>query len=121
MVIYKARILAGILAVGGVVSGLWLASEMALAQRLQPSMARIPARSGLIDFLLTPRGLGILRASHVPMAKALLKLAGEPEADTPWTPEADAPAEERTATSTAAPAASSGCGTVTGTRFNLEP
>jgi hypothetical protein len=102
---------------------LLISGKMAQAQR--PRLAvRAPVRSAFIDFLLTPRGLQILRASQHPMAQALLKLAGEPAQDSPQTPLADLgpdaspiPADD----AAAGVPATGGCGTAAGTRFNLEP
>ena len=110
------------IAPAAILVALLIAGEMAQAQRPR-SAVRAPARSAFIDFLLTPRGLQILRASRHPMAQALLKLAGEPAQDSAQTPPADLePAAAPTAADAAAGVpATGGCGTAAGTRFNLEP
>ena len=85
-------------------------------------------RGGLIGFLMSPRGRGILRASRSPLAKALRQRLGEDEEPqtsaaleslAPVVQDLQGEANEPRVDSSAA--ASTGCGQTSGTRFNLEP
>ncbi len=76
-------------------------------------------RTGIVAFLLSPRGRQIVRASNHPMARSLMRRLGEES-------QAAAPVSHPVRqtslwSSGQPPAASIGCGTATGTRFNQEP
>jgi hypothetical protein len=95
------------------------AESLRAAARVQPDEAS-GLHTGMVGFLLSPRGRQILRASNHPMARALVRRLGEE-------PQAAAALVSRPASQPGLPSASQlspasiGCGTVTGTRFNREP
>jgi hypothetical protein len=94
------------------------AESLRAAGRVQQNDASGP-RTGIVAFLLSPRGRQIVRASNHPMARALLRRLGEePQAAAP----VFRPAPHSSLSSGSQPSAASiGCGTATGTRFNQEP
>lgn len=123
----KTLALAPMLVVGLVVMGVLQGTQsgvMAAGAKSPGAGGRIQdatpgPRSGIVGFLLSPRGRQIARASNHPMARALLQRLGE---------ESQAAAPVSRPTPQAASAAGSqpsapaiGCGTASGTRFNQEP
>lgn len=94
------------------------AESLRTADRVQRSDASGP-HSGIVGFLLSPRGRQIIRASNHPMARALLRRLGEES-------QAVSPAGgllRQTSFSPDSPLSPTevGCGTSAGTRFNREP
>jgi len=94
-----------------------LALLLVAAAPLSPAARHLSrVHTGILHLLASARGRSILRASSSPVAKALLARVGE-NVTPAVAPETSQPLE-----STVSPDASNnGCGTIYGTRFNLEP
>jgi hypothetical protein len=114
---------AGFLALRGLVgdpAGVHATAGNHLTRSVDRESALPGARGGIVAFLLSPRGRRILQASNHPMAGALLRRLGEEPSRSlePLSAEILPAAES---SSGPEPSTSAGCGTVAGTRFNLEP
>src|SRR5258705_5038901 len=94
------------------------AGSLRAAGRLHQNYAPFGPRTGIVAFLLSPRGLQITRASNHPMARALLRRLGEEPKDV--VSALRSPQTDSLPRSQVSPV-SVGCGTATGTRFNREP
>jgi hypothetical protein len=100
-----------------------LAIDVGLTTAAEHSTRKLGSgpRTGIAAFLLSPQGRHILRASHHPMAMALLRRLGEEPSSAPQTIFREVPPAGTASSTTRTIEPSIGCGTASGTRFNLEP